>query len=78
MHKIYETTVTTLDCNDNPDNSMVFRFDTAEDQMEFSDILEHLKDLDEVNFDYQEDEYFTNTLDGAKKEVKSFLGLEDS
>lgn len=75
--KIYEVTVNTLDCNSNVDNSATFTFTNFEDRDNFIEALDHYQDLDEVKFEYDEDEYFPNTLEGAKKEVKKFLGLTD-
>lgn len=75
--KIYDVTVNTLDCNDNVDNSAIFTFTNFEDRDNFIEALDHYQDLNEVKFEYSENEYFPSTLEGAKKEVKQFLGLTD-
>lgn len=75
--KVYTVNVLLLDCNGHPVNDVTYTFLSEDDKDEFIYALEHYQDLDEVNFEYKEDEYFTCSLDGAKTEVKKFLGLTD-
>lgn len=77
MIKIYNVIVNILDCNGNVDNSATFTFTNYKDRDDFIEALDHYQDLDEVSFEYSEDEYYPNTLEGAKKEVEEFLGLDE-
>lgn len=75
MTKIYTVTINSLDCNGNVDNSATWSFLNSNDRDEFLDYLDTLAFED--NFEVVEDEYFANSLDGAKKELDEFLGVDN-
>lgn len=68
MTKIYNVTVTKVN-----GASQTWTFLNHNDRDKF---LEHLDEFLDNYFDIQEDEYWANSLDGAKQEVNSFLGLD--
>lgn len=71
MTKIYTVTINSLDCNGNVDNSATWSFLNSNDRDEFLDYLDTLTLED--NFEVVEDEYFANSLGGAKREVNQFI-----
>lgn len=71
MTKIYTVTINSLDCNGNVDNSATWSFLNSNDKDEFLDYLDTLAFED--NFEVVEDEYFANSLEGAKQEANQFV-----
>lgn len=70
MTKIYNVTVTKVN-----GASQTWTFLNYNDRDEFLDRLDELSD--DYKFDIQEDEYWANSLDGAKQELNSFLGVDE-
>lgn len=70
MTKIY--TVTVIEENG---ASQTWTFLNYNDRDEFLDHLDELSD--DYKFYIQEDEYWANSLDGAKQEVNRFLGVDE-
>lgn len=68
MTKIYNVTVVKVN-----GASQTWTFLNFNDRDEFLDYLDELSDSYE--FDIQEDEYWANSLDGAKQEVDRFLDI---
>lgn len=54
--------------------SETWTFLNANDKDDFLDYLDELSN--ECEFEIDEDSWFANSLDGAKHEVESFLGLD--
>lgn len=71
MTKIYTVTINHLDCNGYIDNSATWSFLNLNDRDEFLDHLDTLAFED--NFEVVEDEYFANSLEGAKQEANQFI-----
>ena len=69
--KIYTVTINSLDCNGNVDNSATWTFLNLDDRDKFLDYLDTLTLED--NFEVVEDEYFANSLEGAKQEANQFV-----
>lgn len=73
MNKIYTVTIISRDANNNPDNIASWTFLDVNEQQEF---LNYLNTLNlESNYEILIDEYFASTLEKAKQEVESFLGI---
>ena len=70
--RIYKVTV--IDIED--DDTMDFYFTNADEKDEFINALEHYTDIAERKFEYVEDDFQSNTLEGAKKDVKNFLVID--
>lgn len=71
MTKIRTVTINSLDCNGNIDNSATWTFLNLDDRDKFLDYLDTLAFED--NFEVVEDEYFANSLEGAKQEANQFI-----
>lgn len=71
MTKIYEVTIVKIN-----GNSQTWTFLNCNDRDEFLDYLDELSD--NYKFDIQEDEYWANSLNGAKQEVNAFLGIDNN
>ena len=70
MTKIYNVTVIKVN-----GASQTWTFLNYNDRDAFLDHLDELSD--DYKFDIQEDEYWANSLDGAKQELNSFLGVDE-
>ena len=70
--RIYKVTV--IDIED--DDTMDFYFTNVNEKDEFVNALEHYTDIAERKFEYVEDDFQSNTLEGAKKDVKNFLVID--
>lgn len=70
--RIYKVTV--IDIED--DDTMDFYFTDVNEKDEFVNALEHYTDIAERKFEYVEDDFQSNTLEGAKKDVKNFLVID--
>lgn len=70
MTKIYNVTIVKVN-----GASQTWTFLNYNDRDEFLDRLDELSD--DYKFDIQEDEYWANSLDGAKQELNSFLGVDE-
>lgn len=70
MTKIYNVTVTKTN-----GDSQTWTFLNYNDRDEFVDYLDELSD--KCEFDIEKDEYWANSLNGAKQEVNAFLGIDD-
>ena len=55
--------------------SETWTFLNSNDKDDFLDYLDELSN--ECEFEVSEDSWFANTVDGAKQEVESFLGIDD-
>ena len=55
--------------------SETWTFLNSNDKDDFLDYLDELSN--ECEFEIDEDSWFANSLDGAKHEVESFLGLDE-
>ena len=70
-NKIYTITVNELDCNGNVGNSATWHFT---DSLARDNVLDYIDTLGiEENFEIEQDEFFANTEDQAKKEVFNFV-----
>ena len=69
MTKIYNVTVVKVN-----GASQTWTFLNYNDRDEFLDHLDELSD--DYKFDIQEDEYWANSLDGAKQELNRFLDVD--
>lgn len=70
MTKIYNVTVVKVN-----GASQTWTFLNYNDRDEFLDHLDELSD--DYKFDIQEDEYWANSLDGAKQELNRFLDVDE-
>lgn len=70
--RIYKVTV--IDIED--DDTMDFYFTNVNEKDEFVNALEHYTDIAERKFEYVEDDFQSNTLEDAKKDVKNFLVID--
>lgn len=75
MKKVYELTITKGDCNGNPIDTKTLRFETEKEMQGVISFID-TQCVDET-YTFDTDEYFFDTVEGAKKEIRKYLNYDE-